>query len=150
MPHSKSALSDLALRPQCFESFSFSIPLHFFFINSIISLSFSIFDLKFSHRAALVYPPCIHSPSKMDTNEDAPPEELPAPSGEQGDTDHFQPSLEVSLSQPVLFCDVNLSQRDVRNWSKKDAFRHFYVNWYVPHPPSDTLSKTDDNPGAKA
>lgn len=69
----------------------------------------------------------------MDTNGDAPPEELPAPSGEQGGLiDYPQSLVEVSLSQPVLFCDFNLSQRDIYNWSKKDAFRHFYMNWYLP------------------
>jgi len=86
----------------------------------------------------------------MDPNEDTPPEEQPAPSGEQDDlTDQPQSLIEVNPAQPVLFCDVHLSQRDVRNWSKKDAFRHFYVNWYLPSHAFNTLSNINDEPGAK-
>lgn len=112
--------------------FFFHISLPSFSSTPSFPLQFPIFDLNHSNRAALVYPPRVHSPSKMDANEDTSPEELPAPSGKQGDLiDHPQSLVETSLSQPVLFCDVNLSQRDVHNWSKKDAFRHFYVNWYL-------------------
>lgn len=58
----------------------------------------------------------------MDPSQD-PPEE-PARPDEQRDP-------VTDPTQPVLFWDVQLSQKDVQNWTKKGAFRHFYMNWYL-------------------
>ena len=118
---------DLALGPQCFEHFSFLIPpslphLPFIFYQLHLFLFISTFD------GDLFNPPYVH---KMDPNKDANTEEQQAPFGEPDDPTENPQSFEVNPSQPVLFCDVHLSQQDVHNWSKKDAFRHFYVNWYL-------------------
>jgi len=94
----------------------------FIFYQLHLFLFISTFD------GDLFNPPYVH---KMDPNKDANTEEQQAPFGEPDDPTENPQSFEVNPSQPVLFCDVHLSQQDVHNWSKKDAFRHFYVNWYL-------------------